>query len=80
MLGNKGIAAALNVAKNRAINENYKWLLTMDQDSRFNESDIEKFKNYIKERNEEKVAIYSPFHSYNGLLPTTSSLIEEKKL
>ncbi len=41
---NKGVAKGLNIAAHKAIEENYDWLLTMDQDSFFNEN---VFKEYI---------------------------------
>lgn len=59
---NKGIAKALNLGKNKAIEEKANYFLTMDQDSSFKNN----FEEMIKwiENNEEqmkKVAIVSPF-------------------
>lgn len=47
--GNKGIAKALNIAKNKAIEKNYNWLLTMDQDSYFEAKGVERIKSFILE-------------------------------
>lgn len=46
MQGNKGIAAALNKGAEKAISDGAEYLMTMDQDSRF---DGEIFKNYISD-------------------------------
>ena len=58
---NQGIAARLNTACNKAIQEGFDWLLTMDQDTSFEESDIT---NYFKCFNEYKlkneVAVFGP--------------------
>ncbi len=40
---NKGIAKRLNEAARLAISEGYNWLLTMDQDSRFEEGELENY-------------------------------------
>ncbi len=74
---NIGLARALNVAAKKAFNDGYQWLLTMDQDSRFEEED---FKQYLKESEQyinESVAIFSPWHqtSYSVLKPDL--LVEE---
>ncbi len=56
---NQGIANALNIGAQEAFNAGYKWLLTMDQDSKF--EDINSFfeccKKYTKSTN---VAIFAP--------------------
>ena len=44
---NVGIASALNIAAKAAIADGYNWLLTMDQDSKFNKKDVEKLCEYI---------------------------------
>lgn len=61
---NLGIAAALNIAAKKAINDNYTWLLTMDQDSSFKDETLLYLENYIEKYFEEnpKLAIVSPFH------------------
>lgn len=41
--GNQGIANALNVGAAQAIQDKYKWLLTMDQDSSFNPTALTKY-------------------------------------
>lgn len=54
---NIGIAAALNQTAQKALNLGYHWLLTMDQDSRFQSSDyFEAFGKSIKKN----IAVFSP--------------------
>lgn len=47
--GNKGIANALNVGAKEAIKLKADWLLTMDQDSSFQEGALEKMISFLKE-------------------------------
>lgn len=62
---NKGIASALNIACEFAIQKDCEWLLTMDQDSRFKEADLLKMVASI----DEAIAIYKkpgiicPYHN-----------------
>ncbi|MEG0093579.1 MAG: glycosyltransferase [Erysipelotrichaceae bacterium] len=60
---NLGIAKALNVGATNAIQDGFDWLLTMDQDSKFELNALSIMKNYI-ENNEivESLGIVSPFH------------------
>lgn len=58
---NIGIAAALNLGLNRAISEGFDWLLTMDQDSVFEEGALKELKN-VAFSTKENVGIVSPFH------------------
>ncbi len=57
---NMGIAKALNIGKEKFLNSDSDFLLTMDQDSYFSENNLEKFiQKIIKE---EKAGIFSPDH------------------
>ncbi len=58
--GNKGIASALNLAADRAINDGFEWLLTMDQDSSF--ADKKFFDFFHAYSSKSDVAIFSPVH------------------
>lgn len=58
---NIGVAAALNQGLKRAIDEGYDWLLTMDQDSVFEEGALKELKN-VSFTCKENVALLSPFH------------------
>ena len=61
---NLGISAALNIGAKEAINNKYKWILTMEQDSHFEKDAISKMKEYINnsDKTNEKLGIVSPFH------------------
>jgi rhamnosyltransferase len=62
--GNQGIAHALNVGAKKAIELGYKWLLTMDQDSRASENMIAIMKQcYNNHTNPKQIGIISPYHS-----------------
>lgn len=57
---NLGIAAALNFAARKAREEGYGWLLTMDQDSCFDEGGFERF---LAAASREDAGILSPRHA-----------------
>jgi len=75
---NLGIAKALNIGANLAIENKYHYLLTMDQDSKFEKNGLKNLKsmidNYsnnetlIKEfgRDSEKIGVFSPVHVINN--------------
>lgn len=66
-LDNKGIAAALNIGCQEALRLGADWVLTMDQDSRWDQFTLPE---YICEALQysafDKVAIFSPFHDCDG--------------
>lgn len=66
---NMGIAYALNKGAKQAIADGYDWLLTMDQDSTFQNNDVEKLKDFIEgckqesvEYKYDKIGLITPFH------------------
>ena len=67
LLANKGIAAALNIGCAEALKMGAEWVLTMDQDSRWNQHSVPQ---YIAEAEQypewDKVGIFSPFHDCDG--------------
>lgn len=71
---NIGVAAALNKGLERAISQGYDWLLTMDQDSVFEDGALKELKDVAFTANE-KVAIVSPFHFIKKTVKSSS--IEE---
>ena len=75
--GNEGIAKALNIAKNRAIKENYNWLLTMDQDSKFENNDFPKMLDLMKKYFNENIAIFSPFHKTIGSIYENKDILKK---
>lgn len=55
--GNKGIAKALKIATETALEEGYDFLLSMDQDSKFPTEDFHYIKDYIENNDMSKVGI-----------------------
>lgn len=65
---NLGIAAALNVGCKRAIELNADWVLTMDQDSRWNQHSVRQFIDTATQYDDfDKTAIFSPFQDTDGV-------------
>lgn len=64
-LENKGVAKALNIGAILALDEQYEWLLTMDQDSCFQKNQVKKMIKYIEENDCKKVGLISPWHVIN---------------
>ncbi len=62
--GNKGIAHALNVGANKAIINDANWLLTMDQDSSFEDDNFDSLLEFAYNIDSYKsIGIISPLHS-----------------
>jgi len=60
---NIGIAKALNLALDQANQDNYTWLMTMDQDSLFAASQLAQYLKDFQSMDLENVAIFSPVHN-----------------
>ena len=65
---NSGIAAALNSCARKALASGYKWLLTMDQDSRADKNMIREMLEFRNNFPQIKVGIFAPQH-VNPLTP-----------
>lgn len=63
MNGNEGMAKALNYAFYIAIEREYDFILTMDQDSIYTKENIKIMKDYIQDNNDEAIGIYSSNYS-----------------
>ena len=75
LLKNTGIAHALNVGAKKALDSNYKCLLTMDQDSKFEADALKNMKNIIdNDIDKNNVGIYSPCHKTAISDPVPSEL------
>ena len=62
--GNQGIAHALNIGCNKAIDDGYDWILTMDQDSVVTPNMLDNMFNYLEYvTNMNHISIIAPFHS-----------------
>lgn len=61
-LTNTGIASALNIGCQSAIEDGFEWVMTMDQDSTFPDQEITKFINEFeaKVKSDETIAIVAP--------------------
>ena len=59
---NLGIAKALNLACEKAINDGFEWILTMDQDSSFDSDGIKKYFETFDNMEKENIGIFSPRH------------------
>lgn len=74
---NKGLSIRLNEACQRAIADNFDYLLTMDQDSSFIEENIDRYlKDILNFEEKEKVAIYGLEYSKNDINDTTENYFE----
>lgn len=60
---NIGVATALNIAAEKAREEGYEWLLTMDQDTKVKDGVIKGLKEDIIKQDMSKVAILTPWHN-----------------
>ena len=60
---NLGIAIPLNQIASKAIKEGYNWLLTMDQDTFFNDNVLNEMKDYILNHDTEKDGIVTVWHN-----------------
>jgi rhamnosyltransferase len=74
--GNKGIAHALNVGAKMAIESGADWLLTMDQDSKFEEDNLLRLIQYAKDQNEREVGLVSPYHQTEVSKPPKKDIEE----
>ena len=62
---NLGVATALNIAAKKAIEAGYEWMLTMDQDSKFEKENLKQMIDYIKQNNCKNIGLISPWHVIN---------------
>ena len=77
-MDNLGIAKALNIGAKLAIKDKYKYLLTMDQDSKFEKNGLAKLKKIVDDyenndelvklfgKNKNKIGIFTPIHVINN--------------
>lgn len=78
---NKGIAYALNKGAKEAIKDGYEWLLTMDQDSKFENNSLKKMKKFIEELKEKKFIRDIVDYDYKklGLVSPLHKTLKNKK-
>ena len=63
---NKGIAYALNFGAKKAIEDGYKWLLTLDQDSQITSDIVDRLKAYLVSHDTTKIGLVSPYQDIDG--------------
>jgi len=63
---NKGIAYALNVGAKRAIEDEYKYLLTLDQDSKMSKEIVLSMIEFLKKTKEKKIGLISPYQDIDS--------------
>ncbi|MBQ9523024.1 MAG: glycosyltransferase [Paludibacteraceae bacterium] len=67
LLQNAGIATALNKGCQFALEHSAEWVLTMDQDSRWDQHTVRQYLAEVQQYEDfDKVAIFSPFHDCDG--------------
>lgn len=63
---NKGIAYSYNLVAKKALIEEYNWLLTMDQDSKWPSGMLTKLIQYVENNETDNAGIISPLHKVKG--------------
>lgn len=60
---NQGVAKALNIGAENALNEGYNWLLTLDQDTTFKKNVLNILKEHLEKQTSNKIGILTPWHN-----------------
>jgi len=60
---NVGVATALNIGAEEALKDGFKYLLTMDQDTSFNDNTLKVLKEDLQNIDMSKIAILTPWHA-----------------
>jgi rhamnosyltransferase len=78
---NEGIAKPLNQAAEFGIQNNFDWLLTMDQDSFFHPGHFDRILKFTDENETSKIAIVTPFHhTLKDAFPVSAPRFSEMKI
>ncbi|MBA4311488.1 MAG: hypothetical protein C0417_02550 [Chlorobiaceae bacterium] len=64
--GNLGVATALNIGAKLAIDHDYDFLLTMDQDSFTSENLLREYSQFIQTYSSNDIGILAPYHVYKN--------------
>lgn len=73
---NLGIAKALNIACEKALLEGFDYILTMDQDSEFEESSLTKLIQFVNDNHHPLLGIVTPYHLIETNVPRCKLSIE----
>ena len=63
---NMGIAHALNVGAKKAVKDKFKYLLTLDQDSKITKKNIKDMKSFISKTKLKKIGLVSPYQDIDS--------------
>ncbi len=74
---NLGIAHALNVGARKAIKDGYKFLLTLDQDSKVTSDIVNSLKDYIKNNKDDTIGLISPYQDIDSKNDKRDSDVED---
>lgn len=75
---NLGISKALNIAASAAFRDDYDWILTMDQDSFFENDNLDKLISFASQCDYTKIGIISPWHRTKAYYFKPNDNIEER--
>ncbi len=78
--GNIGVAKALNLALAHARKDGYEWLLTMDQDSCFDEKEWLQYMEHFEKLRDPAVALVSPLHNPKFLKKSSTDPYVKKEM
>ncbi|MDE6627131.1 MAG: glycosyltransferase [Lachnospiraceae bacterium] len=76
---NKGLAYGLNVCCNQAYKDGYQWIMLLDQDSAVTLDLVNEMNAFIKEYDEERLAIVAPMIDDNKIRNVRVQRAEKKK-
>ena len=74
---NKGIAYALNVGAQKAIDGGYEFLLTMDQDSKVTSEIVNGMKDYLSKHDTKKIGLVSPYQDIDAKEDKSNKKVED---
>lgn len=74
---NKGIASALNIGAKKAIENKYKYLLTLDQDSKMTQNIIKKMITFLEKTKDERIGLISPYQDIGSKEDTITGEYED---
>ena len=74
---NKGIAYALNSGAKNAIEDKYKYLLTLDQDSKMTGNIVNKMVEYLKGSKDKKIGLISPYQDIDSKNDVLNNDVED---
>ena len=75
---NLGIAKALNIGCNFALNNNFEWCMTMDQDSSWEHDELTLFFSEIEKIDNQEIMSFAPSHT-NAIKSQVGYVIDSKK-